>query len=422
MTSPAPRLALLLPFLALGQITGWGTTYYLPSVLGPSLTRDLGFGSTEIYLGVTIMVAIGGLASPIAGRSFDRLGAARFLPIAPLAIGLGHLLFAGLPSVATWYAAWALFGLAMGFGLTLAVNTFLTRVVGRGVRERIGILALLVGFAPTLFWPLTAMLEAALGWRGAVALYGAVELGLVLPLQLWIAARWSDAVVVSEPVEAAARTEASPPPLTARARTTAIVAMVVAFTVQGFASWGLPLHIITLFEDFGLAHEAAVRVAAASGAAAIAARTIEIVVGQRIHPITTTGLCIAVLAPMLALLGSPLDPATSAWIFILVWSGANGILAILRVTLPLHLFGAAAYGTLMGKMSLPQNLVFAAAPTIFATVIERGGPQAALWLAIAASLIALVAAAVLARIARAPERAARGAAAALAVAAVPTRD
>ena len=173
MTSPAPRLALLLPFLALGQITGWGTTYYLPSVLGPSLTRDLGFGSTEIYLGVTIMVAIGGLASPIAGRSFDRLGAARFLPIAPLAIGLGHLLFAGLPSVATWYAAWALFGLAMGFGLTLAVNTFLTRVVGRGVRERIGILALLVGFAPTLFWPLTAMLEAALGWRGAVALYGA---------------------------------------------------------------------------------------------------------------------------------------------------------------------------------------------------------------------------------------------------------
>jgi hypothetical protein len=95
-----------------------------------------------------------------------------------------------------------------------------------------------------------------------------------------------------------------------------------------------------------------------------------------------------------------MDPLTSAWVFILVWSGANGILGVLRVTLPLYLFGAHTYGTLMGRMSLPQNLSFAAAPAIFAVVIARGGPQAALWLAIFASLTALIAAIVLARIAR----------------------
>lgn len=400
MASPAPRSTRLLPALALGQIFGWGTTYYLPSVLAPALTRDLGFDSTGIYLGVTVMVAIGGLASPIAGRLFDRLGAARFLPVGPLATGLGQLVFAAFPSAATWYAAWALFGLSMAFGLTLAVNTFLTRFVGPAARRQIGILALMVGFAPSLFWPLTAMLEAHFGWRETVVIYGLIELGLLLPAQVWIAFHWTDGTVSHASDEAEEEPSQRPRPLSPRTRTIAIVAMVVAFTMQGFTSWGLPLHIITLFEALGLDHTSAVEVAAASGAAAIAARMIEVLVGQRIHPITTTGLSIAILAPMLALLGSPVDPLISAWIFILVWSGANGILAILRVTLPLYLFGAAAYGSLMGRMSLPQNLAFAVAPAIFAMVIGRMGPQAALWLAIVASLMALVAAAVLARIAR----------------------
>ncbi|MCE1236072.1 MAG: MFS transporter [Hyphomicrobiales bacterium] len=400
---------MLLPALALGQIVGWGSTYYLPSVIAGALGRELGFSATTIYLGVTVMVAIGGLVSPTAGRLFDRWGAAPFLPVAPLTIGVGHLLFAAWPCVTTWWVAWALFGVAMGFGLTLAVNTFLTRTVGARARMGIGLLALLVGFAPTLFWPATAWLEARLGWKGAVAAYGLLELVLVLPLQVWMSLRWSDRAIVAapaEPTEPAKTVDGGGVRMSRGRRTAAIVAMVVAFTAQGFTSWGLPLHIISMFESFGLGHDAAVRIAAASGAATLVARSLELAVGRRVDPITMTGLCIAVLAPMLALLGSPLDVLTSAWIFIVVWSGANGILAVLRVTLPLHLFGATAYGSLMGRMSLPQNLVFAASPAIFSTVIDHAGVTAALWLAIMASLSALAAALVLARIARRPEAAA----------------
>lgn len=402
-----PSDVVLLPALALGQIVGWGSTYYLPSVVAGSLMRELGFSATTIYLGVTIMVSIGGLVSPTAGRLFDRWGAAPFLPVAPLTIGLGHLLFAAWPSATTWWLAWASFGVAMGFGLTLAVNTFLTRTAGARARMGIGLLALLVGFAPTLFWPATALLETHLGWRGAVTAYGLLELVLVLPLQIWMSLRWSDRTVVVAPpagaAEAAKAVEGAGAALGRGRRTAAIVAMVVAFTAQGFTSWGLPLHIISMFESFGLGHGDAVRIAAASGAATLVARSLELAAGRRVDPITMTGLCIAVLAPMLALLGSPLDVLTSAWIFIVVWSGANGILAVLRVTLPLHLFGATAYGSLMGRMSLPQNLVFAASPAIFSAVIDNGGVTAALWLAIAASLSALAAALVLARIARRPE-------------------
>ena len=402
MSAALPRDSRLVPVLALGQIVGWGTTYYMPSVLAPELGRDLGLDTTAVYLGVTTMVAFGGLASPLAGRLLDRFGAGRAMVSAPITIGLGHLLVAAFPSAATWYAAWLLFGLAMPFGLTLAVNTFLTRFTGGGARRRIGLVALLVGFAPTLFWPLTALLDAHLGWRGTLAVYGVVEIAVLLPVQAWIAAHWSDvSPVFGDGRGATSRDgDAAPPQLTGGKRMVAIVAMVVAFTAQGFASWGLPLHVIRLFQDLGLDAATAVTVAAASGAATIAARALEVTAGQRLHPLTTTGLSIAVLAPMLALLGSPLDPAIAAWVFIVVWSGANGILSVLRNTLPLTLFGAEAYGALMGRMSLPQNLVFAASPAIFATAMDRGGPTVALWLAIVASLTALVAAAVLRRIAR----------------------
>jgi hypothetical protein len=268
-------------------------------------------------------------------------------------------------------------------------------------------MTLLVGFAPSAFWPLTALLEAWFDWRGTLVCYGVLELAVLLPLQIRVGRAWSDRGPPPSPataVPSAAVAEVAPEPtLTGATRTIAITAMVVAFTAQGFASWGLPLHVIRLFEDLGLDHGAAVTVAAASGAATIGARTLEVIFGHRLHPLTTTGLAITVLTPMLALLGSPLDPLMSAWIFIVVWSGANGILAVLRMTLPLSLFGAAAYGTLVGRMGLPQNLVFAASPAIFAVAMDRGGPMAALWLAIVASLTALVAAVILQRIARPPQ-------------------
>ncbi len=394
----------LVPLLALGQIFGWGTTYYMPSVLAPALTRDLGLDPTGIYLGVTIMVAIGGLAAPTAGRLLDAHGAARFMPLAPLAIGCGHLLVAAAPSPTTWYLAWILHGIAMPFGLTLAATTFLTRLSAADARRTIGIMTLLVGFAPSAFWPLTALLEAWFDWRGTLVCYGLLELAVLLPLQIRLGRAWSDrgpAPAVDAATHSSVDSEApTAPMLTGATRTIAITAMVVAFTAQGFASWGLPLHVIRLFEDLGLDHATAVTVAAASGAATIGARTLEVIFGHRLHPLTTTGLAIMVLSPMLALLGSPLDPLMSAWIFIVVWSGANGILAVLRMTLPLSLFGAAAYGTLVGRMSLPQNLVFAASPAIFAVTMDRSGPMAALWLAIVASLTALVAAVILQRIAR----------------------
>lgn len=399
MPASVRNLPVFVAIVSLGQIFGWGTTYYMPSVLAPALSRDLGLDPTGIYLGITIMVAMGGLASPHVGRLLDGGGAARFMPVAPLAIGLGHLLVAAVPSPITWYAFWILAGLAMPLGLTLAVTTYLARTAGGDARRAIGLLTLIVGFAPSAFWPLTAWLESLVGWRGALAVYGGIELAVMLPLQLWIGAAWSDRVAVVPTDGGDGRAPAPPPPeLTPRARRIAIVAMVVIFTTQGFVAWGLPLHLITVFQDIGLGRAEAVAIAAASGVATITTRLIETGLGPRLKPLPTLFGLVTVLAPSLALLVGPIDRTVAAWIFIVVWNGANGILAVLRMTLPLSLFGADAYGTLVGRMSLPQNLSFAAAPSILALVLAHWGTPTVLGVGIVMSTIALFAAFVLVRV------------------------
>lgn len=407
MPAPDTRLSSLVAVVSIGQIAGWGTTYYMPSVLAPELSRDLGLDATGIYLGITIMVAIGGLASPSVGRLLDQKGAARFMPIAPLAIGLGHLLVAALPSATTWYIAWVMHGLAMPMGLTLAVTTFLTRTTGAAARRSIGFLTLFVGFGPSLFWPLTALLDGHFGWRGTLAIYGVAELAVVLPLQLWIARNWSDRIAVPMTGgDTGGRPLPPPPALTPAARRLAIVAMVVLFTTQGFVAWGLPLHLITVFQDIGLGRTEAVAIAATSGIATIGARLVEITFGSRLRPLALLFLLVSLLAPAIALLVGPFDRTISAWIFIVVWNGSNGILAVLRMTLPLSLFGPAAYGTLMGRMSLPQNLSFAAAPSVLALVLAHRGSHAVLGVGIAMSVVALFAALVLVRVVRAARPAA----------------
>lgn len=58
-----------------------------------------------------------------------------------------------------------------------------------------------------------------------------------------------------------------------------------------------------------------------------------------------------------------------------------GAFAVARNTLPLILFGAKEYGYYMGLLMVPQNIVNAAAPIIFAAAISRVHAAAALALA-----------------------------------------
>jgi hypothetical protein len=74
-----------------------------------------------------------------------------------------------------------------------------------------------------------------------------------------------------------------------------------------------------------------------------------------------------------------------------------GVISVARATLPLALFGRLGFGAMLGRLAVPQNLCFAAAPLLFAILIEQFGTRATLLISAGVQLPALVAMVVLVR-------------------------
>jgi predicted MFS family arabinose efflux permease len=384
----------LIGILSIGQIIGWGTTFYLPAVLGDEIGRELGVTRETVFLGVTLMVAIGALLSPSCGRLMDRHGASPFLPLGSLLIGVGLLQFAALPTRASALLATTLFGVATPISLSFAAVTLLAQRTSQDARRNIAIMMLFTGLSASVFWPIASILDAAIAWRNTVAVFAAANLCLAMPMYLGLSLGLRRRYPAVQRARASA--PVAPGLVDGKLRRRAQWLMVIAFSLQGFGAWGLPLHLISLFAQLGVPASAAVGIAALNGPATIAARLAEIAASGRLASITTATIAAVHIPLAFVLLLAPIDAKLAATLFTAIYFGANGVMSVARLTLPLTLLGPAGYGALMGNLALPQNLVFAAAPFLFAVAFRVLGFVGGTLMALALSLAALIAVAGLA--------------------------
>ena len=169
--------------LGTAQTLAWASSYYLPAMLAAPMARDLGVSTPTVFAAFSLALVISALVGPASGRTIDRHGGR------PVLMGTNLVFAAGLVSLGlaqgpvSMFAAWALIGLAMGSGL-YEVGL---RGAGAAVRARrratpITGITLIAGFASTVGWPLSALLELKFGWRGACFTWAALHLLLGLPL------------------------------------------------------------------------------------------------------------------------------------------------------------------------------------------------------------------------------------------------
>ena len=156
---------------------------------------------------------------------------------------------------------------------------------------------------------------------------------------------------------------------------------------MGFVSTSIATHLPALLQASGAPLATAVALAALAGPAQVAARLLELGFLSRFSPL---------LAARLAALGHPLGAAcllllgpAGALPFVVLHGLGNGLLTIVRGTLPLALFGAQGYGARQGWIALPGRLTGALSPWLLGLMLERAG-VATLWLTSAAALAALL--------------------------------
>ena len=82
------------------------------------------------------------------------------------------------------FGAWIILGVGMGSGLYEAAFAALVRLYGHGSRDAITGITLIAGFASTVGWPLSTLIEHEVSWRGACYTWAGLHILIGLPLNL----------------------------------------------------------------------------------------------------------------------------------------------------------------------------------------------------------------------------------------------
>ena len=167
------------------QTLAWGSSYYLPAILAAPIAEDLGLSRALVFGVFSGSLLLTALLGPAAGRAIDQRGGRDVLALSNVIFALGLFLMAfahGLPMLAL---SWII-GIAMAMGLYDAAFAALAGLYGKDARSSIVGITLFAGFASTVGWPLTALMEVEWGWRGACLGWAALHFLFCLPLNRFL--------------------------------------------------------------------------------------------------------------------------------------------------------------------------------------------------------------------------------------------
>lgn len=369
--------------MALGtaQTVSWASTYYLPAVLATPMAADLGISPVMVFAAFSAAMVVSAIVGPWAGMMIDRHGGRGILVASNLIFATGLACMGLAQGPLLIWLGWLIVGLGMGIGLYEAAFATLACIYGREARSPITGITLIAGFASTVGWPLSALMEARYGWRFACFGWAGLHLLLALPLNAWLPA--GNLAVPTASATKADGGEAVP----SRARLTMLL-LAFVFAVTWFTSTAMAAHLPRLLEAAGATSAVAVGAGALIGPAQVAARILEFTLLRRLHPLVSTRLATLthpIGAAVLLWLGAP-----GAYAFAFLHGAGNGVLTIAKGTLPLALFGPVGYGLTQGLIGGPGRALQAAAPLIFGFALDRYGVNA-IWLTSGLGILALLA-------------------------------
>src|SRR3954447_23799602 len=357
--------------LGVGQILGWGSSYYLPAVLAPSIATDTGWPLPWIVAGLSIASLTAGVIAPRVGRAIQAHGGRPVMALGAVLLALGLLGLSLAPSLPLHLLAWVVIGGGMGCSLYDAAFSTLGRLYGQTARPAITTLTLFGGFASTVCWPLSAFCLERLGWRGTCVAYAILYLGLTLPLYGLVLPSSSRiaAETRSLPSGGGDKQIASEPVLD---RPWLVFALLATGISLGWAiSSVISVHLLTILQATGFSLANAVVLGALVGPAQVSGRAVEMALGKYYRPIWTLVTSVMLVASGLGLL--LVSPSITAAALICYGAGI-GIASIARGTLPLAIFGGERYPIWMGRLASPTLIAGAVSPALAAVLLERDGP------------------------------------------------
>src|SRR6185437_3584615 len=374
--------AVVVTALGTTQTLAWASSYYLPAILADPIAAGIRVPQSWVFAAFSLSLLIAAFAGPAVGRLIDRRGGRGVLIASNLVLAAGLTMLAAAQGPVGLFAAWAVLGVGMALGLYDAGFATLGVLYGHAARGPITGITLFAGFASTVSWPLSSLLDGTLGWRGACLVWAAINLAIALPINRFL-------LPFAEPSARDHHVSAGPVGWKPY-REMFLLAFV--FSAAWFVTGSMAAHLPALLERAGASPHQAIAAAALVGPAQVAARLAEFALLRRVHPLVSARVAAAlhpVGAAVLAVVGSAAAP-----VFVILYGAGNGLLTIARGTVPLALFGPIRYGERTGLLGAPARVAQAFAPLLFGLLLDRLGVavisvSAALCLAALGALLCL---------------------------------
>jgi predicted MFS family arabinose efflux permease len=377
-------------------VISYGTTQYVFSLLIEPVRSEFGVGRATLGMAYAGSVLIAGAVGIALAPVLDRWGARWLLTAGSLISAVALFALAHAPSAAAFTAEWAV-GMGIGAALTWYSVSF-TVVANWFHRERARALARLTfmgAFSSTIFYPLSAVLIAHVGWRGTLLALALVQLLIAVPLHALVVRRHPEDRGLHPDGDEAAAAAGPQSGLTAPValRTTAFWLVTAAIGLSAFATTAVLVVHVAFLTSRGYAVSTAASVAALLGIAYIPGRWLFGRLAERVPLGRLLSATIALEAAAVMVLAAERGIGWVA-LYVVAFGMAYGAMAPLRGALVASLFGRRAYGTIIAAQGVGVALAAAAGPFVLAAVADARGYDASLWCAAVALALGAVVAAV----------------------------
>ena len=131
--------------LGTAQTLAWGSSYYLPAILGDPIAQGLGLSRNAVFGLFSGALLLSGVLGPTVGRAIDNRGGRGVLALSNLVLAAGLVLLGTAQEFVTLAVAWTALGVGMAMGLYDPAFATLTGLYGRAARGPITGITLIAG-------------------------------------------------------------------------------------------------------------------------------------------------------------------------------------------------------------------------------------------------------------------------------------
>jgi MFS family permease len=360
------------------QIVSWGVLYYAFAALQSSITADTGWSAVAVTGAFSLAQLVSGGVGIWVGRHLDAVGPRRVMTGASLLAIPGVLAVALAPTLVVFYAGWVLTGAAMAGTLYPPAFAALTRWGGARRVRALTTLTLVAGLASTVFAPLAAVLDDAVGWRQAyLVLLGGLAV-VTVPLHWWGLAHPWRPVQVEDPSGGGRDVAAG-----AVARSTPFVLLAAANALTALAVFAVVINLVPMLVEQGMTRNLAALALGLGGVGQVLGRLGYARLAAA-SSVTTRGV-VVVAGVAVTTAALALAPASSGLLIVIgmALGLARGVYTLVQATAVTDRWGPASYGALNGLLTAPALVAAAAAPFAGAVLADLLGSWADAFLTLA---------------------------------------